>query len=496
MTKLLSAHKMHPNEVAALSAAIPFAHAEIIGSNSNYRTQSLMTKEQAGGYLFEYVVREMLRQSGFVDVSQDRLEGRGAYHQIDAFGTLHIPTPFVHPIRLICEAKWYKKKIGLPVVRNFVGVIKDISENYWFRKKDVTDRFTDSGCIFSLSSFSRDAQDYAWAQNIFLVSFSGVNVLSGLRQAIDGFLKNNVRLWRGGTASKDELLKEFHESFLGNFSRDTSLVVGTLDGIYPVIIAGKKELIGALRNAVDQGTFKLVAIKTFREAGDGYTTFNADIDLGRELTRIEFCLPNALAKRLIRVVKKSVSGDKIFFIDVPVVIPDGEDERRAIVRIDVLLPVDEKNDYFASLRLFKSGSILRSRASGRLYWVGNDGKRYLFPNVNVLNSWFPDIASRPEVQLVSEAQLDVLPLGGNVVYRSGSRLLRMGHDTKIHAIANRGIIRWVSSDAVATAIYGVNWRDRVETVSEEYVPNYVIGSSISSKFDFNPEAEEKLARLP
>lgn len=90
-----------------------------------------MKDYQARGYLFEYEIWRFLKASGYVGVTTSKLRGRGADHQIDAYGTLSIPTPFVYPIRLICEAKCYTNPIELKHIRSFVGVMKDISENYF-----------------------------------------------------------------------------------------------------------------------------------------------------------------------------------------------------------------------------------------------------------------------------------------------------------------------------------------------------------------------------
>ncbi len=69
-------------------------------------------------------------------------------------------------------------------MRNFVGVIKDISENYFVPisnrrlriRPKLEDRYTYAGAYFSVSGFTLDAQDYAWAHGIYLISF-GMNTI-------------------------------------------------------------------------------------------------------------------------------------------------------------------------------------------------------------------------------------------------------------------------------------------------------------------------------
>lgn len=147
-----------------------------------------MTKAQRKGKIFEEWLKIYLKKQGYTVIPEQirdsygvpkradstHVKGRGGWHQIDALGQFEFQIPFVYPIRLLSEAKCWKKNIGLPVVRNFVGVLKDISENYFIEKyrelghKDRF-RFTDCGVIFSVSDFTKEAQMYAYAQGIYLI---------------------------------------------------------------------------------------------------------------------------------------------------------------------------------------------------------------------------------------------------------------------------------------------------------------------------------------
>src|SRR5437879_3676948 len=56
--------------------------------------------------------------------------GRGGRHQIDAVADFAVSHPFSHQSRLLIEAKCIGKPIGLEIVRNAVGVLKDVSEHW------------------------------------------------------------------------------------------------------------------------------------------------------------------------------------------------------------------------------------------------------------------------------------------------------------------------------------------------------------------------------
>lgn len=100
---------------------------------------------QIQGVLLEEVVLYLLQRSGYRTVEEVGTDptlstcsagleviGRGEHHQIDAIADFLLSPPFSSPQRLLVEAKCYNevRSIGLPLVRNAVGVLKDVSE-YW-----------------------------------------------------------------------------------------------------------------------------------------------------------------------------------------------------------------------------------------------------------------------------------------------------------------------------------------------------------------------------
>ena len=149
-----------------------------------------MKSSQGRGYLLEAVIQDLLAQSGYYDIRTEKLPGRGADHQIDAYGVYSFPVPYIYPLRIISEVKFYKENIGLPKIRDFVGVMKDISECYFMVNNEQNQkyRYNDIGCFFSATDFTRDAENYAWAQNIFLVSFKKNPNLEGILNEIDSYI--------------------------------------------------------------------------------------------------------------------------------------------------------------------------------------------------------------------------------------------------------------------------------------------------------------------
>ncbi|MFD9601278.1 hypothetical protein [Streptomyces sp. NPDC059970] len=150
-----------------------------------------MVKDSAlRGYLLEESLAWLLRFSGYrllVHEDQDpvelvtqgdtlRVRGRGALHQVDALGEFAFTPAFSMPVRLFLEAKFYKERCGLEIVRNGHGVLHDVNENFMTHAGTrPRQRYKYSYALFSANGFTADAQKYALAHQISLVDLSGAS---------------------------------------------------------------------------------------------------------------------------------------------------------------------------------------------------------------------------------------------------------------------------------------------------------------------------------
>lgn len=97
----------------------------------------------------------------------------------------------MYPLNLVVEAKCYaaRRPVGLDVPRNSVGVLKDLSENYFSIQSRSggsipAQRYNYAAAIFSTSGFTRGAVEYAIAHQIFLIQYDRVPVIEPLVTAI------------------------------------------------------------------------------------------------------------------------------------------------------------------------------------------------------------------------------------------------------------------------------------------------------------------------
>jgi hypothetical protein len=144
----------------------------------------MLTANHVRGLILEEAIVWMLLRSGYrrVQLAKDPsvhargndffVRGRGADHQIDALMEHPFVPPFTRRMRLLAEAKWHTRPVGLSVVRNAFGVRNDAHEFFVGNSNGVSvpkQRHHYQSAIFSVSGFSKPAQRFAFAHDVFLV---------------------------------------------------------------------------------------------------------------------------------------------------------------------------------------------------------------------------------------------------------------------------------------------------------------------------------------
>jgi hypothetical protein len=159
---------------------------------------------QLKGYLFEIVVLELLRKNGFTRVNPgfeptDRVRepregfiefrGRGCWHQIDCPCDYQSMLPFMYPLRLLGEVKYRNKPLQKSYIREYIGVIKDIQENYFALDGDTDDilpsRKMEIGVYFSANGFHAEAEKLAFAHGIKTISYQNNHLIDRIKTLIE-----------------------------------------------------------------------------------------------------------------------------------------------------------------------------------------------------------------------------------------------------------------------------------------------------------------------
>jgi|GEM_PF-1119339 len=114
-----------------------------------------------------------------------------------------------------------------------------------------------------------------------------------------------------------------------------------------------------------------------------------------------------------------------------------------------------------------------------VYYVGPDGKRYVFPNSRTYFTWYENFDS---VKVVSEAELAAIPIGGNVTYRPGTRMVKIISAPDVYAVEPGGTLRWVQTEEIARTLYGTDWNQRIDDIPTAFFVNYSVGAPLAASF--------------
>lgn len=121
------------------------------------------------------------------------------------------------------------------------------------------------------------------------------------------------------------------------------------------------------------------------------------------------------------------------------------------------------------------GSLIRSVSSSSVYYCGADGKRYVFPNSKVFDSWYKDFSG---VLTITDIEMASITLGGNITYRPGVKLVKIQSDPKVYAVARGHTLRWVQTPQLAAKLYGSTWAKKIDDIDVVFWNNYTVGDPI------------------
>lgn len=160
---------------------------------------------------------------------------------------------------------------------------------------------------------------------------------------------------------------------------------------------------------------------------------------------------------------------------------------------DAVTEVDGQTIY--SLEELDTGSLIKlpddqnleTQIDSTVYYYANDGRRYVFPNERCYFTWYTDY---DELKVVSAETLASIPIGENITYKPGVKMIKFPSDPKVYAISRGGTLRWVTTDQIARLLYGNDWYiNDLDDVSEAFFLNYTVGEDIDQEGDYFPYYE-------
>jgi len=133
----------------------------------------------------------------------------------------------------------------------------------------------------------------------------------------------------------------------------------------------------------------------------------------------------------------------------------------------------------------RAGELVKAPDNSAVYLIGLDGQRHTFPNTATIDSWsysFDQIFGLIVDETTPE-QLAGFPLGHNMTVRSGTFMVKIVHDPKVYAVEPGGVLRWITTEDIATAFYGDDWNKQIVDIDETFWKNYTVGAPITDQSD-------------
>ena len=122
------------------------------------------------------------------------------------------------------------------------------------------------------------------------------------------------------------------------------------------------------------------------------------------------------------------------------------------------------------------GDLIKGETLSTVYYYGSDGQRYSFPNEKTYFSWNADFDGVVEI---SDEELADITLAGNIVYRPGSRWIKIESDEKVYAVARDGSIHWIEDEDTAVGLAGDAWNTNIDDVPDVFFVDYTVGDSLT-----------------
>lgn len=123
-----------------------------------------------------------------------------------------------------------------------------------------------------------------------------------------------------------------------------------------------------------------------------------------------------------------------------------------------------------------AGDLIKMSGLSAVYYLSDNGKRYVFPDSTTYFSWYNDFKG---VVTIPQTELQSYPLGGNVTMRPGTKLIKVTTDPSVYAVEPNGVLRKIGSEAQASALYGTSWNKRIVDVADSNFFNYTVGATLS-----------------
>ncbi len=124
---------------------------------------------------------------------------------------------------------------------------------------------------------------------------------------------------------------------------------------------------------------------------------------------------------------------------------------------------------------YTEGRWIKIQGHPAVYFLDADNVRHAYPTQAVWESYFGNDFSK--VEIVSATEMANYTLGKNVTFKIGT-LMKLPTIPKVYKVESGGVIRWVISETIARAYFGLDWADKIRTIPDSFFTDYKEGADI------------------
>ena len=130
----------------------------------------------------------------------------------------------------------------------------------------------------------------------------------------------------------------------------------------------------------------------------------------------------------------------------------------------------------ARAQVAEAGDLIMCPDYSSVYYLADDGTRWVFPNEKTYFTWYEDFS---EVVEISCEELASYSIGDVVTYRPGTRLVKIQSINNVYAVEPGGVLRLIGSETQADDLYGFDWASRIDDIPDGFWSSYTEGNALA-----------------
>lgn len=134
------------------------------------------------------------------------------------------------------------------------------------------------------------------------------------------------------------------------------------------------------------------------------------------------------------------------------------------------------------ISVVNAGDYIKSPYFSTVYYVDSNHVRHPFMDSQTYFTWQNSFSA---IKVVTDATLPTMVLGAPMLPKPGITLVKIQSDNRVYAVeASSDMfapkLRWITSESLATSLYGENWADYVIDLDVTLFPRFKKGTDITS----------------